>query len=263
MSKFGQKEPWMEPMNKFLGTATPEFKNFIDKTCSFSSTQPTYRDPQYQASTQIRNRLPALSREGLPTLPFLLDLPKLDSMLVDIWVDNAPNDLNETDVEESVKEFHKMCLELKQRTKDCMIHAERAEEPDQKLEKRWQQMLSDQKRQRNENPYEDFANEGGITALPQAPGSQQSWTKYSNSPTDHARQRNELSANTTTPSASDSRRLGSTQNRTINQLVTNSANSSTASFEVQDEASKKRQPGNTSKSKVLPITARRRPKNEI
>lgn len=34
MTTFGSKEPWMEPMNKFLTKNRAEFKEFIDSICA-------------------------------------------------------------------------------------------------------------------------------------------------------------------------------------------------------------------------------------
>ena len=69
----------MEPMNKFVAASTNQFRSFVDSICSVSSSQiaSAKLEPQYAAPNQIRGRLPALSREGLPSLPFLLDKAKL------------------------------------------------------------------------------------------------------------------------------------------------------------------------------------------
>jgi len=170
LSKHGQKEPWMEPMNKFLTAATPEFKTFIEDICSWSAAQGPHHEPQYQAAMQVRLRLPPLSREGLPSLPFLLDSPRSLATLVDIWVDNAPANIADIRVEESVHVFHKICLDIKQRTRECMADAEIAQEPNKTHERQWQKMLSEQPKSRFAlNPFEDVSAENEITALPQPP----------------------------------------------------------------------------------------------
>lgn len=170
MSKFGQKEPWMEPMNKFLTTATPDFKRFIDKVCSWDATQNIQHEAQYQAAFQVKTRLPPLSREGLPTLPFLLDAPKSMATLIDLWIDNAPSNIIDTGIDECVQNFHRTCLKIRKRTQDCMAMAEGPQEPNTELEGQWQRMLSEQPRGRFVfNPFENMMNDHDITALPQTP----------------------------------------------------------------------------------------------
>lgn len=170
MSKFGQKEPWMEPMNRFLSAATPEFKRFIDEICSWDPAQNVHHEPQYQAAVQVKPRLSPLSREGLPTLPFLLDAPKSMATLIDLWVDNAPSNIIDTGIDECVQNFHKTCLKVRQRTQDCMTMAEGAQEPNTELEGQWQRMLSEQPRGRFVfNPFDNMAADHDITALPQTP----------------------------------------------------------------------------------------------
>lgn len=170
MSKFGQKEPWMEPMNRFLSAATPEFKRFIDEICSWDPTQNVHHEPQYQAAVQVKPRLSPLSREGLPVLPFLLDAPKSMATLIDLWVDNAPSNIVDTGIDECVQNFHKTCLRIRQRTQDCMATAEGAQEPNTELEAQWQRMLSEQPSGRFIfNPFESITGDNDITALPQTP----------------------------------------------------------------------------------------------
>ena len=169
LSKFGQKEPWLEPMNKFLTSATPEFKTFMDQICSWNPAQGKFYEPQYQAATQIKQRLPVVSREGLPSLPYLLDGPRSLANLVDMWLDNAPSDLLQADVDESVKAFHSHCLRLKQSVQDCMKNAEVAPEPNRDHERQWKRMLSENPRSRLvSNPFEQQYADTNITALPQA-----------------------------------------------------------------------------------------------
>lgn len=170
MSKFGQKEPWMERMNRFLSAATPEFKRFIDEICSWDSTQNVHHEPQYQAAAQVKLRLSPLAREGLPTLPFLLDAPKSMAILVDLWVDNAPSNIIDTGIDECVQNFHRTCLGIRRRTQDCMAMAEGAQEPNTKLEEQWQRMLSEQPKGRFVfNPFDSMTVDQDITALPQTP----------------------------------------------------------------------------------------------
>lgn len=157
-------------MNRFLSAATPEFKRFIDEICSWDPTQNVHHEPQYQAAVQVKPRLSPLSREGLPTLPFLLDAPKSMATLIDLWVDNAPSNIVDTGIDECVQNFHKTCLRIKQRTQECMGRAESAQEPNTELESQWQRMLSEQPRGRFVfNPFDSMTGDNDITALPQTP----------------------------------------------------------------------------------------------
>lgn len=160
----------MEPMNKFLTTATPAFKKFIDRICSWDATQSVQHEAQYQAAFQVKTRLPPLSREGLPTLPFLLDAPKSMATLIDLWVDNAPSNIIDTGIDECVQNFHRTCLRIRKRTQECMAMAEGAQEPNTELEGQWQRMLSEQPRGRFVfNPFDSMMTDHDITALPQTP----------------------------------------------------------------------------------------------
>lgn len=227
MAKFGTKEVWMEPMNRFLATATPEFKTFIDDICSISASQATpHMEPQYATPTQIRGRLPPASREGLPSLPYLLDSSKLLSELTELWTTHAPaNFAEEAGLEDAVKEFHTLCTDLQSKTKECLSGAEQAEKPDGKLEPKWQQVLKDQQQKLRTVYDERFMaspanNDPELTALPQPRGDT-----------------TEGVGEDTTPSSAASgtweRRIPmhSANARTF----TDSTNSSTASFEMVDE----------------------------
>lgn len=199
----------MEPMNKFLSAATPDFKRFIDEICSWDSTQDSHHEPQYQAAFQVKPRLPPMSREGLPTLPFLLDSAKSMAALTDIWLDNAPSNIVETGVDEYVRKFHRLCLALRQRTQDCMAMAEAAQEPNDALEGQWQRMLNEQPRSRlTLNPFEMATGDQDITALPQTPD-------LSQVPPYHPMRR----SNTEVLSPTEQRHYDSTR-RTTHRIVT-------------------------------------------
>lgn len=228
MSKFGQKEPWMEPMNKFLGAATADFKTFIEEFCSWDTEQGPHHEPQYQAALQIKQRLPRLSREGLPSLPFLLDAPTSLATLVDIWTKHAPPSVVNDDVDDCIGNFHRLCFDLKQKAVDCMANAETAQEPNSKLERQWQKMLSEQQRTRmTVNPFEDMVGNSEITALPQASVAQENYSRrqqyragftfIDNSPT------------------SGERRESDIQGTTATKPTTYFTNTSGTSFDVHDE----------------------------
>ncbi|RMZ74882.1 hypothetical protein DV737_g5662, partial [Chaetothyriales sp. CBS 132003] len=171
MTKFGTKETWMEPMNKFLAASTIEFKAFIDDICAISSSQfdSASLEPQYAAPGQIKGRLPITSREGLPSLPYLLDHTKFLAELATLWVANAPETLPDTTDKFILQDFSSICFDLHNRSKKRLSGAEQAEKPDSKLELKWQQILSEQ--QHRPNVFEDHfaaaANDPELTALPQ------------------------------------------------------------------------------------------------
>ena len=172
MAKFGTKETWMEPMNKFLANATPEFRDYVDEICSISASQMSMAsiEPQYGAPNQIKGRLPPASREGLPSLPFLLDQTKLLADLVELWVTHAPPNISETGVEQAVQSFDTVCRDLHQRSQDCLSLAEQAEKPDAKMESKWHQALREQQKSRNvfDQGFMTPANtDPDLTALPQ------------------------------------------------------------------------------------------------
>ncbi len=172
MAKFGTKETWMEPMNKFLTSATPEFRDYVDEICSISASEMSTAsiEPQYGAPNQIKARLPPASREGLPSLPYLLDPTKLLADLVQLWVLHAPKTVADTGVEQAVQTFDVICRDLHQRSRECLSLAEQAEKPDAKMESKWHQALREQQKSRNvfDQNFITSANvDPDLTALPQ------------------------------------------------------------------------------------------------
>lgn len=232
MAKFGTKETWMEPMNKFLTSATPEFRDFVDEICSINTSQSsTSVEPQYGAPNQIKGRLPPASREGLPSLPFLLDPTKLLADLVELWASHAPKKITDTGGEQSVQRFDSLCRDLHQRSKDCLSAAEQAEKPDAKMESKWQQALKEQQRTRNvfEQQFMTPANtDPDLTALPQPADA-----PYAEHQTEMVVEGDTTPSSAASAAGWDRRvpfsRTGDTK------ALTSSTNSSTASFEVIEE----------------------------
>ena len=75
LSTFGQKEEWMEPMNRFLGSHRSAVKDYIDAICSIPSERNTIAlAASYSTPITILARLPPTSREGFPSLPYLIDV---------------------------------------------------------------------------------------------------------------------------------------------------------------------------------------------
>ncbi|GAA5888185.1 hypothetical protein JCM5296_000222 [Sporobolomyces johnsonii] len=81
-SSFGQKEPWMLPMNPFVQDNTSAFVDFIEHV-STPAASTAYRQEwtsplasTYLAPYRLRNSLAPLAKEGVPLLPHLIDLPR-------------------------------------------------------------------------------------------------------------------------------------------------------------------------------------------
>jgi hypothetical protein len=148
MSTFGAKEPWMEPMNKSLQTTRPEFKAFVDKICSVPSERPSQAvSASYATPIQILGRLPPTSREGFPSLPFLIDSAKSFATLISMWLQKCPDHLDARfEKDNALRKFHELCIEIQQRTKDCLNSAESAERPTGGLEPEWERLLEERER---------------------------------------------------------------------------------------------------------------------
>lgn len=148
MSTFGAKEPWMEPMNKFLQASRPEFKAFVDQICSVPSERPSQAvSASYATPIQILGRLPPTSREGFPSLPFLIDSAKSFASLISLWLQKHPHSLHaKVEKDRALRRFHELCTEIQQRTKDCLSSAEPAELPTGGLEPLWERMLEERER---------------------------------------------------------------------------------------------------------------------
>lgn len=260
-------------MNRFLTASTPEFRTFIEELCSISSSQSStsLMEPQFAAPKQIRNRLPPASLEGLPSLPFLLDATKLLAELVDLWATHAPANIVETKVDEPIKRFHSICVNLHQKSTDCLSRAEQAERPNGTQELKWEQLLTEQQQKKTEHRNhleEQFittTSEGELTALPQTLDSirDEDYNGTSHGP--------ELEGDTT-PSSSASaawdKRIPYPQRTGDNKALTNSTNSSTVSLEILDESRSRQIPGSrdgTAKHRILDLmgsSARNKRKNE-
>ncbi|KAJ5814734.1 hypothetical protein N7474_006511 [Penicillium riverlandense] len=148
MTTFGNKEPWMEPMNKFLSGSRSEFKHFVDQICAIPADRPTPMvTPSYTTPVQILGRLPPTSREGFPSLPFLIDHARSFANLVRVWLEVVPNTVSQLEgVDPTLRKFHEMALELHQRTKECLSHAEQAERPSGNLEIKWEELVDSMER---------------------------------------------------------------------------------------------------------------------
>ncbi|KAL3491618.1 hypothetical protein BJX62DRAFT_121491 [Aspergillus germanicus] len=148
MTTFGSKEPWMEPMNKFLVSHRSEFREFVDSICAIPADRPApIVTPSYATPIQILGRLPAPSREGFPSLPFLIDHARSFANLIRIWLEVAPARLSTLEeVDPAVQKFHELAVRLQQRTKECLSRAEQAERPNGNLEIKWEELVDNLER---------------------------------------------------------------------------------------------------------------------
>jgi hypothetical protein len=148
MTTFGSKEPWMEPMNKFLVSHRSEFREFVDSICAIPADRPApIVTPSYATPIQILGRLPAPSREGFPSLPFLIDHARSFANLIRIWLEVAPARLSALEeVDPAIQKFHELAVRLQQRTKECLSRAEQAERPNGNLEIKWEELVDNLER---------------------------------------------------------------------------------------------------------------------
>ncbi|PKY07373.1 putative GTPase activating protein [Aspergillus campestris IBT 28561] len=148
MTTFGSKEPWMEPMNRFLVGNRADFKTFVDSICAIPADRPTPMvTPSYATPIQILGRLPPTSREGFPSLPFLIDHARSFSTLIRLWLDIAPHRLTELEsIDGCLQKFNELATRFHQRTKECLGRAEQAERPNGTLEIKWEELVDSMER---------------------------------------------------------------------------------------------------------------------
>nr|POE54333.1 hypothetical protein CFP56_41272 [Quercus suber] len=167
LASFGTKEYWMEPMNSFLNTHRDSFKMFIDDVCyvpapiaslshkASTSASPAYAPGYFSSETNlsyttpmtIMQRLPPTSREGFPSLPYLIDQARAFADLVQLWLeainpkpsplDNPvathTNPQRKMDILHAVQgepdfaAFNDACEELNFKTLESLNRAERAD----------------------------------------------------------------------------------------------------------------------------------------
>jgi hypothetical protein len=148
LSSFGNKEPWMEPMNAFINAHRQEFKDYIDQICGIPTDQTVSRiPPSYATPITIFSRLPATSKEGFPSLPYLIDQAREFATLTNTWIEaTASNKPTENDGDEIVT-FDRLCYTLRERTRETINRAMRAERPSGAMEANWEEMIESMDRQ--------------------------------------------------------------------------------------------------------------------
>ncbi|KAF2260061.1 hypothetical protein CC78DRAFT_40552 [Lojkania enalia] len=144
MSTFGSKEQWMAPMNTFLNSHRQEFKTYLDHVCSISSSTSSLPPipPSYSTPLAILQRLPPTSREGFPSLPYLIDHARNFSALCDLWLGNTASSAVHIGASDGdLLKFHNICVRLHEQTNECLNKAERAERPSSSLSVKWEELV--------------------------------------------------------------------------------------------------------------------------
>ena len=132
----------MEPMNAFLTSHRQEFKAYVDEICSISADHRTSTiPPSYAAPITILGRLPGTSREGFPSLPYLIDQARECAGLVDVWLGSRKEIDNTGLMSEELKNFDDLCEASREKSKQCLTRAEQAERPSGTLEPKWEELV--------------------------------------------------------------------------------------------------------------------------
>ncbi|XWX01661.1 hypothetical protein V2A60_009689 [Cordyceps javanica] len=121
LGTFGKREEYMEPMNRFLTSHRVVFREYIDQVCSIPSDRSVVAPPaSYSTPNTICGRLSPTLREGLGSLPYLIDAPKSFAGLVKLWTSARPNDLKTEHADGELLIFNELCLSLQKRVDACM-----------------------------------------------------------------------------------------------------------------------------------------------
>lgn len=187
----------MEPMNAFLIQNREGFKSFIDDVCyvpaplsasvhaSMSGPSTTHPIGMVSAETHlsyttpmtIMQRLPPTSREGFPSLPYLIDQARAFAELVQLWLEattemsggpeTTATSKSHAEVMAAIRasegdlmSFHEICTRLHKRTQECLNRAERAERPNSALSFRWDELIDQLQ------PNQNLANSDGLHTPP-------------------------------------------------------------------------------------------------
>ena len=137
----------MEPMNVFLTTHRPEFKSFIDDVCDISSERATSAiPPSYATPITILGRLPGTSKEGFPSLPYLIDQARECASLVDVWLEARHGVDNGIDWSSELQRFDDLCEASRDKAKDCLLRAEQVERPSGTHGPKWEDLVEQMER---------------------------------------------------------------------------------------------------------------------
>ena len=137
----------MEPMNAFLNSHRQEFKAFVDEICAISADHRTSTiPPSYATPITILGRLPGTSREGFPSLPYLVDQARECAGLIDVWLGSRKEVDPQGPMSEEMKRFDELCEESRKKSKQCLTRAEQAERPSGTLEPKWEELVEQMER---------------------------------------------------------------------------------------------------------------------
>jgi len=140
-------------MNEFLSDHRESFKSFIDDVCTLSTTNSNDKSANlsptsYSTPLAIRNRLPLTSREGFPSLPYLIDQGREFAGLIELWLQGTCGKDGTEGIANAIGQedgdllgFHNLCTKLHARTQECLSRAERAERPSSALSFRWEELI--------------------------------------------------------------------------------------------------------------------------
>ena len=174
MSWFGNKEPWMDPMNSFIADHRNQFKRFVDDICNVPVDELDQSSPSYVTPLSVFHRLHVDSREGFPSLPYLIDRTRDLAGLVNLWLDNvnAPANGEASDTPTlgppsgDLARFHSLCLGLRQRTQTCTSRADTTEKIPSALSHKWVKVAE----QMEVNPSKFWVRRGGSSTPRKSPG---------------------------------------------------------------------------------------------
>ena len=137
----------MEPMNAFLTSHRQEFKAYVDEICSISADHRTSSiPPSYATPITILGRLPGTSREGFPSLPYLIDQARECAGLIDVWLDARKQVDPSTRMSDEMRRFDELCEGAREKSKQCLTRAEQAERPSGTLEPKWEELVEQMER---------------------------------------------------------------------------------------------------------------------
>lgn len=134
MTTFGHKEPWMSPMNTFLNSHRQAFKRFIDDVCNVTTDAQPPIPASYNIPYIIFQKSPMASREGFPSLPYLIDRAHSLASLVELWLEGVSSTGSDglappgasNKLTGDLARFHDFCLGLHKQTRAAYRSADRA-----------------------------------------------------------------------------------------------------------------------------------------
>ncbi len=134
-------------MNAFLTSHRQEFKAFVDEICAISADHRTSTiPPSYATPITILSRLPGTSREGFPSLPYLIDQARECAGLIDVWLDSRKEIDPNIAMSEEMRRFDELCEQSREKSKHCLHRAEQAERPSGTLEPKWEELVEQMER---------------------------------------------------------------------------------------------------------------------